>query len=200
MKTLYPEGSDFRPALIGITGAARAGKDTLGSGLALHAGFVRLSFAQPIRAFVADLLGLTVPELEPIKEVSQSVLGGKTPRFAMQTLGTEWGRCMMDSDLWVRAAITKAAYWRDQGRPVAITDVRFPNEAEAIRDAGGDVIKITRPGYGLSGQASVHVSEQGIPKSLVSVELVNNADRDSLVEQALRCLGYDDDFSAASRG
>lgn len=79
-----------------------------------------------------------------------------TPRYALQTLGTNWGRdCYEDvwADLGVRRALAHPAPL------VLITDCRFTNEAKAVRAAGGEVWRIVRPGAGLSGAAGLHQSE-----------------------------------------
>jgi hypothetical protein len=78
-----------------------------------------------------------------------------TPRFAMQALGTEFGR-WMSPNLWVNLALRKA----EQAQPediVVITDVRFLNEAQAIQNAGGVVWKIQRDAVEDSGDT--HASE-----------------------------------------
>lgn len=81
-----------------------------------------------------------------------------TPRYVLQTLGTEWGRTI-DKDIWVKTALRRAAALKD-GDAVLITDVRFINEARAIVAGGGQVWRIERPGAGLSGTAGAHVSEK----------------------------------------
>lgn len=98
-----------------------------------------------------------------------------TPRYALQTLGTNWGRdCFPDvwADLGVRRALASNAPL------VAITDCRFVNEAKAVRAAGGEVWRIVRPGAGLSGAAGLHPSEaeQESPEfmALVTRTIVND--------------------------
>lgn len=99
-----------------------------------------------------------------------------TPRYALQTLGTEFGRDCYPN-VWVDYAIRKAKeldgaegvhYDAKTGifrcaRPriegVAISDVRFWNELEAIKKAGGKVIRIKRAGAGLGGANGLHPSE-----------------------------------------
>lgn len=98
-----------------------------------------------------------------------------TPRYALQTLGTEWGRACYENvwaDLGVRRALDylnmrnwtadeeAAAYMGShRSNTVVITDCRFINEAKAVRAAGGEVWRIVRPGSGLSGSAALHPSE-----------------------------------------
>jgi hypothetical protein len=67
---------------------------------------------------------------------------GVTSRYAQITIGTEWGRELINQNLW---ANTWAAGVKD-GESVMNDSVRFPNEAAAIRQLGGVVIMIKRPG------------------------------------------------------
>lgn len=73
-----------------------------------------------------------------------------TPRMLMQLLGTEFGRDMVHPNLWVNALMTK--YKRQKW---LVTDVRFFNEAKAIKDRGGILIRVDRD----SDSKDSHVSE-----------------------------------------
>jgi hypothetical protein len=64
-------------------------------------------------------------------------------RRLLQRLGTEAGRDILGENIWVDTAFSRAA-----GGRLVVTDVRFPNEAQGIRDRGGLVIRIERPGVG----------------------------------------------------
>jgi len=80
-----------------------------------------------------------------------------TPRYALQRLGTEWGRdCYRD--IWVDLTLRRAAKIRLDAPQtlMVITDVRFRNEVEAIRTAGGEVWKIHRRNV----LEDAHVSER----------------------------------------
>lgn len=126
--------------IIGFCGPIGAGKTTAAARLVGHWGFTKVRFADPLKAMLRTL-GLTHDETDGAhKERPSMLLGGKTPRWAMQTLGTEWGRDLIDGDLWVRA-------WQHAcgGRSnVVADDVRFPNEVAAIHAAGGKLIRIAR--------------------------------------------------------
>jgi hypothetical protein len=50
--------------------------------------------------------------------------------------------------------------------------MRFPNEAEAIRDAGGVLVRITRPGVASPVR---HASEGGLDGWRFDLDLVNDA-------------------------
>jgi hypothetical protein len=78
--------------LIALTGYAGSGKSTLADILACEHGFTVVKFAGPLKAMLRAL-GLDEREIEgDLKEQPCQLLAGHTPRRAMQTLGTEWGR------------------------------------------------------------------------------------------------------------
>jgi hypothetical protein len=77
-----------------------------------------------------------------------------TPRKLLQLLGTECGRQILHPNIWVNALFAdykgidnplEKGYLEEWGKPNwIITDVRFPNEAKAIKDRGGIVIRVNR--------------------------------------------------------
>ena len=91
-------------------------------------GFVRVRFADPLKAMMRQL-GPGEREIDgDLKEVPSAILGGQTPRYAMQHLGTEWGRNLIHPDLWVMA-------WKERAKQcerVVADDCRFPNEVQNI--------------------------------------------------------------------
>lgn len=153
--------------LIGIAGGKRVGKTTLANMLAEKYQLRHVSFAAPIREFTAHLLGATLDQLEAEKETPIAWLDGITPRRIMQTLGTECGREMWHPDVWVRVAMRKAVA---SGRAV-ISDVRFPNEAEAIRGHGGCILRLSRA---TSHTVDAHESERPLPPECVDFDLAND--------------------------
>jgi hypothetical protein len=98
-----------------------------------------------------------------------------TPRILLQLLGTECGRQIIHPNIWVNALFAdyKGKYLGatdDMKEPVEmcfpnwiITDVRFPNEAKAIKDRGGIVIRVER------NKNKHFISEGTKPKGLVEV-------------------------------
>jgi len=162
--------------IIGITGKARSGKDTLAEYLVEHHGFLKLSFAEPIRRFVSDITGHSVEDLAdgPLKEENLGWID-TTPRRLMQTVGTEWGRQMVDPDLWLKVAHRRIRDARRAGVPgIVISDVRFNNEAEFVRRWDGEVIRIERPGV---EAVAAHASEAGVSDDLVDLTIVNDRER-----------------------
>jgi hypothetical protein len=146
--------------IIALTGYAGSGKSTAAKILTERHGFTLVKFAGPLKQMMR-CLGLGDHEIEgDLKEQPHEVLCGKTPRHAMQTLGTEWGRDLIGQELWVNVAM--GAAWRvlDQGGKAVIDDCRFLNEAAAVRTEGGIIVEVMRPGV---GPQSGHVSENQIP-------------------------------------
>jgi hypothetical protein len=145
----------LRP-LIGFHGLAGAGKSTAADYLGTL-GYAKVSFADPLRSMLSTL-GVSYDDMRSRKNVPHAALCAQTPRRALQTLGTEWGRKLIGDNIWVEAAIRRANALRDQGVPVVFDDVRFDNEANAIRGAGGVIVKLERPGL----VKMDHVSEAGV--------------------------------------
>jgi hypothetical protein len=114
--------------------------------------------AGPLKDMMRSI-GLTESHIEgTLKEIPCEMLAGNTPRYAMQTIGTEWGRNIMGQDFWVSIAESQALERLDRGDDVVIDDIRFQNEADMVRRLGGAVIGIN----GRGGIMSDHVSECGI--------------------------------------
>lgn len=122
--------------IILLTGPAGAGKTTAGNILSTVHGFALLKFATPIKSMLYGL-GLTEEHIEgSLKEVPCDLLGGRTPRYAMQTLGTEWGREIMHPAIWIEVMIGWIKRLQHESdlftRDIVIDDTRFPNEITRI--------------------------------------------------------------------
>lgn len=171
--------------IIGIAGLAGSGKTTIASELVMR-GCMPRKFAMPLKSMLRALLhsqGMSDEMVErkvegDLKEQPCEYLGGKTPRYVMQTLGTDWGRALIGEDFWVQAAMQSCADDRDS----VFDDVRFENEANAIRAAGGVVVRLHRDGVYAE---STHASENP-PWS--EIEVVNDGDPQMITDVVVRAI------------
>jgi hypothetical protein len=170
--------------IIGICGLKSSGKSTLAGLLCDKKGFVRLAFAEPIRDMLHAFLlyqGASYVTIDRIlhgdlKEEASPYFNGKTYRHVIQTLGTEWGRQMIDENLWVSAWLKKA----DQYFHVVCDDVRFETEAKAIKERKGIIIRLDRKGTNVGDQ---HRSETEIQSIQHNYTIVNDRTIDDIWEQ-----------------
>jgi len=153
--------------LIGLTGRAQSGKDSVADYLEVQHGFFRIAFADPIKSALDAAL---CEDMD--RDDKEAVIDwiGKSPRELMQTLGTEWGRQMIAEDIWIRCLARAIDGPLDVDDMIVIPDVRFENEANWIRSKGGKIWLIQRPD---APQARAHPSEDGIPAYLLT-GIINN--------------------------
>jgi hypothetical protein len=129
--------------IIGVAGRATSGKSFAALTLKSNGWKIR-AFADPIKQSLAAM-GLTNEHLYGSeKELPCEILGGKSPRFAMQQLG-DWGRELFGVDFYVRIMRRKLIEMTVDTR-VVIEDVRYQNEVDLIHSFGGQVVLIQREG------------------------------------------------------
>ena len=148
--------------LIGITGKARSGKDAVAKFAWAQYGFTRIAFADPVKMAAQAKFGLTTEQTwrDDLKEVVIPHWG-MTPRQMFQMEGTEAGRNVFGGDLWIKRFMLSYNLLKHTD-DIIVPDVRFDNEAEALRSLGGIIIEVRRGQAGLSGSAGAHVSESGL--------------------------------------
>ena len=176
---------------IALTGKAGCGKDTAGRWLVERHGYRRASFADGVRDVLlaidpvvvlgpqhtADADGLqsrgirlsTIVERHGWERAKRL----QEVRTLLQRTGTEAGRDIFGPDVWVNLLMERV---RHETRPLVVTDVRFPNEADACADLGAVVVRIRRDGAG----AGAHVSETAMDGYPVAYEVDNNGSVDDL--------------------
>ena len=152
--------------IIGLSGLKGSGKSTAANFL-VEDGFIKMSFAEPIKRMLAcvrlsheDLYG-------DRKEEPNHMLNGKTPRYAMQTLGTEWGRDLISPNIWVNVVKHDILKYEIKDH-IVIDDCRFPNEVAMILGLEGIIVYIER-----DGETEGHASEREV-KSLYRHVTVRN--------------------------
>jgi hypothetical protein len=169
--------------IIGISGKGGSGKSTVADILVKEHGFVCVSLADPMKRFLKTLFEFSDGQLWGTSENrnAEDPRYKLTPRYALQQLGTEYGRRMFE-DVWIDYALKMAeriftaekdwgypGYTPEHGfnqgaqhpaRGVVIPDIRFANELSRIREAGGRIWY--RPDGGLPGAHANHLSEAGL--------------------------------------
>jgi hypothetical protein len=151
------KSNTFGVPIIGITGYAQSGKSTLGELIVHHNGAHHANFADLMRDFLYAINPLVTPKSR-IQDLvdhlgwERAKVGYPEVRQLMQRLGTDAGRKLFGETFWVDQ------FFANVGKTdlLVISDVRFPNEAQAIKDRGGIIVRIVRDGY---EPVSAHVSE-----------------------------------------
>jgi hypothetical protein len=211
-----------RGLIIGVTGLAGSGKTTVADLLVEKHGFMKIALADPMKRFCQEIFqfsdeqlwGTDTDKAEPDERYRRP--GGVvhrrylTSRFALQTLGTEWGRGCYE-DVWVDYCLratesilrgqnysAKLGLLPTEYGPyscpagVVIHDVRFHNEFDAIKNAGGFIVHVRRPGAGLSGDAAEHLSETEQKEfegyDFVIDNLGTMQDLEEKISQVLSCI------------
>lgn len=131
-------------------------------------------------------MGLTRRQVDgDLKDVPSDYLCGKTPRYAMQTLGTEWGRMILGEDVWTNIMLLRARSRIEDGFSVVIDDVRFPDEVNALRLLGATIVRIVRPGVDVPAE---HASEAHVQSLPVDAVVVNDGSPEDLLAGLLAAI------------
>jgi hypothetical protein len=135
-----------------MTGLAGSGKDTVADRLVEEFGFQKIAFADELKRVLLvtnPIIGNDHFTLRPIylqdavEQYGEPAVKLVYPEYRrlLQRLGTEGVRAI-DDRFWIKAALKKVT---DQSSNYVFTDVRFPNEAKAIRELGGFLCYVSRP-------------------------------------------------------
>lgn len=180
--------------LIGFTGKKLAGKDTAYRRLRQIFGerVRRVSFADKLYRSAAAALGVTVEQLDAWKtdpdvriqivRLPENGSGAYTGhplilkslgvRAYLQLYGTEAHRDIFGDNFWVDQLQDDFAKHDTDNSIVAVTDVRFPNEARRVLESGGTVVQVIGPDE-VEFTRDAHVSESGLPAELIDGFLYN---------------------------
>ncbi len=165
--------------IIGLTGYAGAGKDEAATALVQVYGFTRIGFADTLKEVLVKLDPIVyfhptdsyVRASTIVYKYGWRDAKDKFPeiRQLLQRLGTEAGREIFGDSFWIERAFDRMDRL-PYAKPVVMTDVRFENEANAIRHRGGKVVRIQRPGC---NPVNGHVSDSGVDRLSVDAILDN---------------------------
>ena len=141
--------------LIGISGKAHSGKDTVADILVNRYGFTKMAFADSLKGLVQQHYGFKKEDLW---------MDYKTEEVRRILQGTgELIKSLEGDNFWIRQIQKKIVYrsmsagWDNR---VVISDVRFPNEKKFIKGCSGITIRIDRPDNEAVEFNPEHVSEQ----------------------------------------
>lgn len=161
--------------IIGLSGYARSGKDTVASFLVNEYAFERISFADPIR----DILYALNPSVDGESLISmvdnygwEIAKSKEEVRLFLQSLGYA-ARTHIHKDVWIMAAFSKMR----EDRNYVIADVRFQNEAEVIQAHQGLIWRVERPGV---TAVNFHISEWELDNFNFDNILLNDGDVEQL--------------------
>lgn len=165
--------------IIGLSGYAQSGKDTVAELLCLNYGYTRLAFADPMR----DAIYTLNPYVEGGNRVADLVddygwdVAKANPevRRLLQVFGTDVGRKQFGENFWVQQAFDKIESDR-----VVFADVRFPNEAKEIEQYGGQVWRVNRHNH---HAVNGHKSEHAMDNYLFKHVLYNDGTLDDLSDE-----------------
>jgi Deoxynucleotide monophosphate kinase len=162
--------------VIGLTGRKQSGKDMFCECLQTSAPsglrVVRLAFADLLKGEVAKACGVTVEEINRDKAVFRPVL---------QWWGTDFRRQRYGEGYWVGQVRKALREWPDPTAVVCLTDVRFPNEAQLVRELGGVLLRLVRP---QTETADSHPSEIAMDGYPVDQTVLNDGCLSALQEVA----------------
>ena len=176
--------------IIGLSGYARSGKDTVADYLVEHHGFVKLSFATPMRQAlykldpeIRDMTGLVYSFRQAVDLFGWEDMKTYFPRYRelMQRMGTEVGREMFGEDFWVEQALKQV----ERGQDVVLADVRYQNEALAIQEYFGEVWRVERPGV---NPANGHTSENDLDDYKFDRKILNYGSTEDLYQTVTTIL------------
>lgn len=144
--------------ILGITGKAGHGKNTVANmirEICPEMDWQIVAYADKLKQVYTILTGEEVQDDADWKN-GLAPNWGMTRRQMLQRIGTDVMRNEFHQDVWVRALFAGI----NSDRNYIVTDVRFPNEASAIRAGGGKVIRVVRHGY--ENGTPDHVSETAL--------------------------------------
>lgn len=136
--------------IIGFTGKKENGKSTVCEMIA----------DELKHQFFIALINFKDPLVTAAKSLGWNGVKDQKGRRGLQLLGTDVVRECFDPDHWVKA--WKSTVQNETiGFDIVLTDdVRFDNEAEAVKSVGGKIVYIESPGKNLT--RDTHISEAGI--------------------------------------
>jgi hypothetical protein len=158
--------------IFGFAGKINSGKNLAAS---MVPGAVILEWSDPIYEMLsialripADVLKQRDAKERPMKVRGMDII----VRHGLRTLGHEWGREQMHTDFWVTHMESRIRDYQfhAQAEVFAIPGTRYMNEVRSIRNLGGKVFWVDRPGL---PEPARHPSDNSIRAEDCDAILVN---------------------------
>ena len=162
--------------IIGLSGYAQSGKDTVAEYLVKEYDYKSIAFADPIRNVLYSMNPLIGSNrlVDMVDEYGWD-LTKQNPevRNLLQSLGFS-ARRVIDERVWIAAAFHEMT---NRDANYVIADVRFYNEANMIHSEGGQVWRVNRPGV---SAVNTHISETDLDRFEFDHVLNNDASVEAL--------------------
>ena len=193
--------------IVGITGFIGSGKDTVAKML-VEKGAVQDSFAAPLKDLCAsvfgwprDMLQGDTVESRDFRETPDMYWTRKlgidqfTPRLALQLLGTEIMRTHFNQDIWLDSLEYRIRKNEQQDTMVVVSDCRFKNELDLIKELNGIVVHVIRDELPEWYETAVHANKGSVPaKHTMETRFAK------VHASEWKCVGYDFDFVIKNSG
>jgi hypothetical protein len=150
--------------IIGLAGKKQSGKSTVANYLIDVFDFHEISWAYPLKEVIGrQLFGLPDEVLygDSPKREEIHPTWGMSGRQILQKVGTDLFRNNFDENFWVKVGLSRIMEQQARKNHVVVSDCRFPNELEAIKQFGGFTCKIQKVGQETGDE---HESERALDK------------------------------------
>ena len=177
--------------LIGIGGRLASGKDSIADYLSDAHGWQKMGMSDPLHQSMMTLnpiVNMThhhlVEELTTVRYAELTVQEGYTLakenfeyRRLLQVFGTEVIRELFGNSVWVDFARKRVLECIGKQENVILTDLRYPNEIDLVRELGGSAWWVDRPGFNTAGE---HTSENSVNEDDFDVTISNSGTLEDL--------------------
>ena len=189
--------------IIGLSGAKRSGKSVVAQYLIDNYNYHEYAFAMPLKNALNAIFQFSPEQLHGNKKEEVDKYWGVSPRELMQSVGTdlfrnELGRVCKNfgssNDIWVRCferwvqTIHDNSEQQQKNINIVVSDIRFENEANKVRELGGIIINIKRNTD--INQYSQHESEnnKNSLSKYFNYEIENNSSKEELYEKIKKII------------
>jgi hypothetical protein len=185
-----PENLSTLPQFVGLSGYAKSGKDTVAAFLVAEYGYRRIAFADRLKNFVLALFPSVAEAMNEVGGDWEKAKEDPEVRRMLQAVG-ESARTHIDPDVWINAALGSVG----NDDRIVVSDMRFPNEADALAAIGATLFRIERPG---TKPVNNHVSETALDRydgfhavlvNDATIEVLHDRARAAIYERSLVTLG-----------